>query len=55
MSMSRRRSPISTVRPVRHHAVSGDLLANDTLAAIFLGIKMLVGGTFVDVGDAAER
>ncbi|WP_367268647.1 BapA/Bap/LapF family large adhesin [uncultured Sphingomonas sp.] len=34
--------------------VSGDLLANDTLGSDFLGIKMLVGGTFVDVGDAGR-
>ncbi|MGJ7455081.1 BapA/Bap/LapF family large adhesin, partial [Sphingomonas parapaucimobilis] len=34
--------------------VNGDLLANDTLGSDFLGIKMLVGGEFVDVGDAGR-
>ncbi len=34
--------------------VSGNLLANDTLGSDFLGIKMLVGGEFVDVGDAGR-
>ncbi|OMJ32347.1 hypothetical protein BSZ14_08530 [Sphingomonas sp. Sph1(2015)] len=34
--------------------VNGDLLANDTVGSDFLGIKMLVGGTFVDVGDAGR-
>ena len=33
---------------------SGNLLANDTLGSDFLGIKMLVGGTFVDIGDAGR-
>jgi VCBS repeat-containing protein len=32
--------------------VSGDVLANDTLGSAFVGIKVLVGGSFVDVGDA---
>ncbi|MEG3090598.1 BapA/Bap/LapF family large adhesin [Sphingomonas sp. PB1R3] len=32
--------------------VSGNVLANDTLGTPFLGIKLLVGGSFVDVGDA---
>ena len=31
--------------------VSGDLLANDTLGSPFLGIKLLSGGAFVEVGD----
>ncbi|WP_230482123.1 BapA/Bap/LapF family large adhesin [Sphingomonas sp. Leaf21] len=31
--------------------VSGDLLANDTLGSPFLGIKVLSGGSFVEVGD----
>ncbi|WP_294237294.1 BapA/Bap/LapF family large adhesin [uncultured Sphingomonas sp.] len=34
--------------------VSGELLANDTLGSPFLGIKVLVGGSFVDVGDAGQ-
>ncbi|QXT35501.1 BapA prefix-like domain-containing protein [Sphingomonas sanguinis] len=34
--------------------VSGDLLANDTLGSDFLGIKMLIGGEFVDIGDAGR-
>ncbi|MFN3776300.1 BapA/Bap/LapF family large adhesin [Sphingomonas parapaucimobilis] len=34
--------------------VNGDLLANDTVGSDFLGIKMLVGGEFVDVGDAGR-
>ena len=32
-------------------AASGDLLANDTLGSSFLGVKVLVGGEFVEVGD----
>ncbi|WP_322964062.1 BapA/Bap/LapF family large adhesin [Sphingomonas fuzhouensis] len=31
--------------------VSGDLLANDTLGSPFLGVKVLVGGGFVEVGE----
>ena len=34
--------------------VSGNLLANDTLGSDFLGIKMLVGGEFVEIGDAGR-